>query len=106
MPKKLKIPFHHDHATPQSRKAQLASLINELIQAQGLTHEAAATVMKTTRARVSKVCQGKLHMISLDALMDFLVKLAKGVSIEIELKPVPKTLPKKWARSEKTITGS
>jgi predicted XRE-type DNA-binding protein len=70
-------------------KAQLASLIDDVIAERGLTQTAAAKLMGIYQPKVSHMLRGRLGGFSTQRLMDFLNAL--GRDIEIVVRAAPKS---------------
>ncbi|MGH7663918.1 MAG: helix-turn-helix domain-containing protein, partial [Gemmatimonadaceae bacterium] len=77
--------------SPEERlaKAQLASLINDVIRARGLTQRRAATIMGIDQPKVSHILHGRLAGFSTHRLIDFLTAL--GRDVEIVVRPAPRS---------------
>lgn len=68
-----------------SAKTTLASKVNELLDASGLSQSAAAELLRMPQPKVSAIRNYKLHGISLERLMQAL--LALNQQVEIIVKP-------------------
>jgi transcriptional regulator with XRE-family HTH domain len=55
--------------------------LREVIDAAGLTQAAAATVFSVSQPRVSDLVRGKIHLFSLDTLIDMLAHA--GIDVEV-----------------------
>ena len=65
-------------------KAQIVTVIGNLIEEQGLTQTAAAKKMGLKQPDVSRLLDGRTDRFSLDRLMGLLVKLGQKVTIKTE----------------------
>lgn len=74
---------------PEERlaKAQLASLIDDVIRERGLTQQEAATLMGIDQPKVSRVLRGRLSGFSTQRLIDFLTALGRDVEILVRAAP-------------------
>ena len=70
-------------------KAQLASLLDDVIRERGLTQLAAATLMGVDQPKVSHILHGRLGGFSTQRLMEFLTAL--GRDVEIVVRPAPRS---------------
>ncbi|HAT50259.1 MAG: XRE family transcriptional regulator [Nitrospirae bacterium] len=70
-------------------KAQLASRINDIIDALGLTQGEVAKLLGVDQPKVSVLVRGRLAGFSLDRLFGFLNALHYNVQIVIKRKPRP-----------------
>lgn len=68
-------------------KAQLASLIREIIRRSRFTQVAAATVMGIDQPKVSALLNGRLTNFSSERLMRLLTRLGQDVEIVVRSKP-------------------
>ena len=68
------------------QKAQLASVIYDIIKGEKLTQKKAAAVLGITQPKVSALINGRLDDFSIDRLMRFLVKLGQDVKIAVSPK--------------------
>lgn len=68
-------------------KAQLASLIDDVIRERALTQEEAATLMGIDQPKVSHVLRGRLAGFSTQRLIDFLNALGRDVEIVVRAAP-------------------
>lgn len=59
-------------------------VLRDVISGAGLTQEAAARLFGVSQPRVSDLVRGKIHLFSLDTLVDMLTHAA----IEVELSPI------------------
>jgi predicted XRE-type DNA-binding protein len=62
-------------------KAELARQIGEAIRERELTQARAAELMEVSQPRVSDLLRGRLDKFSLDALVGFLTRLRRNVTI-------------------------
>lgn len=76
-------------ANPEERlaKAQLASLIDDVIRERGLTQQEAAMLMGIDQPKVSHVLRGRLSGFSTQRLIDFLTALGRDVEILVRAAP-------------------
>jgi predicted XRE-type DNA-binding protein len=76
---------------PEERlvKAQLASMIDDVIRERALTQRQAATLMGIDQPKVSHILRGRLAGFSTHRLIDFLTALGRDVAIVV--KPAPKS---------------
>lgn len=74
---------------PEERlaKAQLASLIDDVIRERGLTQQQAAMLMGIDQPKVSHVLHGRLRGFSTQRLIDFLTALGRDVEILVRAAP-------------------
>lgn len=70
-------------------KAQLASLIDDVIRDRKLTQRQAAKLMGIDQPKVSHILSGRFAAFSMHRLMDFLTSL--GYDVDIRVKPSPKS---------------
>ena len=68
-------------------KAQMATLIRQVIKRRRLTQAAAATVMGIDQPKVSALLNGRLTGFSSDRLMRLLTTLGQDVEIVVKAKP-------------------
>ncbi len=64
-------------------KAELARQIGEAIRGRELTQARAAELMEVSQPRVSDLLRGRLDRFSLDALVGFLTRLRRNVTIVV-----------------------
>jgi predicted XRE-type DNA-binding protein len=62
-------------------KAKLAYRIQQLIEARGLTQAQAAAVMGIAQPQVSLIVRGRLRDVSIEKLMDLLLKFDQEIEI-------------------------
>jgi predicted XRE-type DNA-binding protein len=76
-------------SNPQERlaKAQLASLIDDVIRERALTQEEAAALMGIDQPKVSHLLRGRLSGFSTQRLIDFLNALGRDVEIVVRAAP-------------------
>jgi predicted XRE-type DNA-binding protein len=76
-------------SNPEERlaKAQLASLIDDVIRERGLTQQQAAMIMGIDQPKVSHVLRGRLSGFSTQRLIDFLTALGRDVEILVRAAP-------------------
>ena len=76
-------------ANPEERlaKAQLASLIDDVIRERGLTQQEAAALMGIDQPKVSHLLRGRLSGFSTQRLIDFLNALGRDVEIVVRAAP-------------------
>lgn len=78
-------------STEESRvlalKAQVAALIVHVVREKRLTQKKLAALWDVPQPRVSEVMTGKLALVSIDRLVDFLGAL--GLEIVVQAKPLP-----------------
>jgi predicted XRE-type DNA-binding protein len=67
----------------KANKVQLADHINHWIKINNLTHEQAATRLRTSRARVSNVCKRSLDSFSIEWLTKANALIGKGVALAV-----------------------
>jgi predicted XRE-type DNA-binding protein len=80
-------------------KAQLASLIRQVIKRRRLTQVAAATLMQVDQPKVSALVNGRLANFSSERLMRLLTALGQDVEIMVKIKP------RSRARGRITVVG-
>jgi len=68
-------------------KSAIAGQIAVILRERGLTQAAAAVVLGVPQPRISALMNGKLHGISLEKLLDFMLRLDRQV--EIGFRQVP-----------------
>ena len=68
-------------------KAQLASLIDDVIRERALTQRDAAVLMGIDQPKVSHLLQGRLSGFSTQRLIDFLTALGRDVEIIVRAAP-------------------
>ena len=68
-------------------KAELAMKINSVIKERGLKQAQAATLLRTTQAKISLLSKGRLNEFSLDRLFRYLMKLDLDIKIIVKVKP-------------------
>jgi predicted XRE-type DNA-binding protein len=68
-------------------KAQLAMMIDQVIEERGLTQQAAATLMGIDQPKVSHILRGRLGGFSTQRLMEFLTALGRDVEIIVRAAP-------------------
>ena len=68
-------------------KAQLVSMIDDVIQARGLTQEDAATLMGIDQPKVSHLLRGRFRGFSTHRLLEFLTALGRDVEIVVRAAP-------------------
>lgn len=78
-----------DNPAEELAKAQLASLLDDVIRERGLTQLAAATLMGVDQPKVSHILHGRLGGFSTQRLMEFLTAL--GRDVEIVVRPAPRS---------------
>lgn len=73
-------------ANPKERqlKAQLASMIYDIITSRGWTQQHTADVLEISQPDVSKMSNGILKNFSVERLLEFLAKLEQRVTITID----------------------
>jgi len=76
-----------EHPEELLAKAQLASVINDIIEERDLKQVDTATLLGITRPRVSRLHQGHLAEFSFDCLMGFLTLLDRDVKLVVTRKP-------------------
>ena len=76
-------------SNPEERlaKAQLASLIDDVIRERALTQQDAATLMGIDQPKVSHLLRGRLSGFSTQRLFDFLNALGRDVEIVVRAAP-------------------
>ena len=74
---------------PEERlaKAQLASLIDDVIRERGLTQQDAAALMGIDQPKVSHLLRGRLSGFSTQRLIGFLTALGRDVEITVRAAP-------------------
>lgn len=83
-------------------RAQIMSLIAEIIKDRGLTQKAASELLDIPQSKVSCLMNGKLSMFSLDHLFELLNALDRDVEIIIK----PKTKQEKFATTHVILAAS
>ncbi len=83
--------------TPQeaaSMRARSTLMMNlaEVIQQQGMTQAQAATLFGVTQPRISDLIRGKIHLFSLDTLIDMAATAGMGPVVKVSM---PKATPAK-----------
>lgn len=68
-------------------KAQLVSMIDDVIQTRGLTQADAAELMGIDQPKVSHLLRGRFHGFSTHRLMEFLNALGRDVEIVVRAAP-------------------
>ena len=68
-------------------KAQLVSIIDDVIQARGLTQEGAAALMGIDQPKVSHLLRGRFRGFSTHRLLEFLTALGRDVEIVVRAAP-------------------
>jgi len=68
------------------QKAQLASVIYDIIKSKKLTQKKAGEILGITQSKVSALLNGRLDDFSIDRLMRFLGKLDQDVQIAVSPK--------------------
>jgi predicted XRE-type DNA-binding protein len=68
-------------------KAELASRINDILNARGLNQKEAGIVLAINQPKVSALMNGRLDDFSFERLLTFLTMLDQDVSIIIKEKP-------------------
>ena len=76
-------------SNPEERlaKAQLASLIDDVIRERALTQQDAAALMGIDQPKVSHLLRGRLGGFSTQRLIDFLNALGRDVEIVVRVAP-------------------
>ena len=76
-------------SSPEERlaKAQLASLIDDVIRERALTQQDAAALMGIDQPKVSHLLRGRLSGFSTQRLIDFLNALGRDVEIVVRAAP-------------------
>ena len=76
-------------SNPEERlaKAQLASLIDDVIRERALTQQEAAALMGIDQPKVSHLLRGRLSGFSTQRLIDFLNALGRDVEIVVRAAP-------------------
>lgn len=65
-------------------RAALMRAIEAEIEHKGLTQEQAAIIIGITQPRISDLKTGKIHLFTIDTLINMLAKLGKHVSVIID----------------------
>ena len=81
-------------ASMRARSGLLMSLA-EAIRQQGLTQAQAAALFGVTQPRVSDLMRGKVHLFSLDTLMDMAATAGMAPVVKVTM---PKAVPARRAR--------
>ena len=68
-------------------KAQLVSMIDDVIQTRGLTQADAAALMGIDQPKVSHLLRGRFHGFSTHRLLEFLNALGRDVEIVVRAAP-------------------
>ena len=68
-------------------KAQLVSMIDDVIRDRGLTQENAAALMGIDQPKVSHLLRGRFHGFSTHRLLEFLNALGRDVDIVVRAAP-------------------
>lgn len=76
-----------EHPEELLAKAQLASVINHIIEERDLKQVDTATLLGITRPRVSRLHRGHLDEFSFDCLMGILTLLDRDVKLVVTRKP-------------------
>lgn len=76
-----------DNPAEELAKAQLAMMIDAVIQERGLTQQAAATLMGVDQPKVSHILHGRLGGFSTQRLMEFLTALGRDIEIVVRAAP-------------------
>jgi len=71
----------------QLAKAQLVSMIDDVIRDRGLTQENAAALMGIDQPKVSHLLRGRFHGFSTHRLLEFLNALGRDVEIVVRAAP-------------------
>ena len=66
-------------------RADLLIQIQKVVAARGLTQVQTAKLLRVSQPRVSDLLRGRLHLFSIEALIDFLGRL--GVEVRFVVKP-------------------
>ena len=72
-------------------KAQLVTMIAEIIQQQGLTQKQAAEILGLTQPKISALLKGQFRSVSERRLLDCLTRL--GRDVQILIKPAARGRP-------------
>ncbi len=64
-------------------KAELASQIDDIMQAENITQKKAAEILGIDQPKISDIINGKLRHYSIDRLMRFLRRLGKDIEIHV-----------------------
>ena len=86
--------FSREESRVLALKAQLAALIVHVVEDRGLNQKKLGVLWGVPQPRVSEVMTGKLSVISIDRLVEFLGAL--GVDVIVRAKPATHT-PKRKA---------
>ncbi|AIE85260.1 helix-turn-helix domain-containing protein [Fimbriimonas ginsengisoli] len=78
-------------SNPEERlaKAKIASAIQDVIEARGLTQNQAADLMGVDQPKVSKIIRGRLSEFSTERLLHFLICFGLDVEIVIHKRAKP-----------------
>ena len=76
-----------ENPAEEMAKAELAMMIDRVIQERGLTQQAAATLMGIDQPKVSHILHGRLGGFSTQRLMEFLTALGRDVEILVRATP-------------------
>lgn len=76
-----------ENPAEEMAKAELAMMIDQVIQERGLTQQAAATLMGIDQPKVSHILHGRLGGFSTQRLMEFLTALGRDVEIVVRAAP-------------------
>jgi predicted XRE-type DNA-binding protein len=75
--------FNEEEAENLKIRADLMIELTALIEAQGLTQEAAAKLLGVTQPRVSDLMRGKIDRFSVDSLIEMLGHAGASVSVVV-----------------------
>lgn len=81
-------------AASMRARSELAMALQEWVKSEGLTQAAAARLFGVTQPRVSDLVRGRLHLFSMDTLID--MASAAGLAPHVSIKK-PKTKGKRDA---------
>lgn len=76
--------FDEETATNLKIRAALMRAIESELQSRKLTQEQAAKLLDISQPRVSDLMRGKLHLFTIDMLINFMGKLGRSVSLVID----------------------
>jgi predicted XRE-type DNA-binding protein len=76
--------FDAEEAANLKIRAALMRAIEAEIENRNLTQEQAAKILNITQPRISDLKRGKMHLFTIDTLINMMLKLGKPVSIVID----------------------
>lgn len=76
--------FPHEEAVNLKIRARLMRAVEEELDKQHLTQIQAAKILGITQPRISDLKRGKIHLFTIDILVNMLAKLGKPVYIILD----------------------